>query len=136
MGRTHLRLPRTRTIESSGHGIKAEYDSNSDKKPWEEDRNQDDSSDNTGKCVEKHAEGVYETKLRTNELSRLKERTGQHIVDCVDVFRKAVHNTANRLRTTVGGGRILTKRVVRTVVSKKDIGLCITRLMPSFQDVR
>ena len=38
------------------------------------------------------------TPVRTDDTPRLRERTSQHVVDCVDVFRKSVHNTANRLR--------------------------------------
>ena len=77
-------------------------------------------------------------KLKSEQMTcpRLRERTSKHVVDCVDVFGKSVHNTANRLRTIVSGRRVSADSTVRTVVSKKDIGLCMTRLMPSFQDIR
>ena len=31
------------------------------------------------------------------------ERTSQHVVDCVDIFGKSVHDTAKRLRMAVSG---------------------------------
>ena len=75
------------------------------------------------------------TQVRTDDTPRLRGRTSQHVVDCVDVFRKSVHNTTDRLRNLVSGSRISANPTVRTVVSKKDIGLCMTRLMASFLDV-
>ena len=65
------------------------------------------------------------------DISRLGERTSQQVIKCIDVFRKSVHYTANRLEAVFSGRRNTVSQIVRTVVSKKDIGLYITWLMAS-----
>ena len=71
-----------------------------------------------------------------HDAPRLSGRTSQHVVDRVDVFRKTIHDTADRLRRVVSRRRTPADLTLRTVVSKNDIGLCMTRLMASFLDVR
>jgi hypothetical protein len=56
----YLHFSGTRAIESGGHDIKDANNGNGDKEPREDDRYQDYSSDNVGKGVEEHAEGVCE----------------------------------------------------------------------------
>ena len=64
-------------------------------------------------------------------MGRTGERTSQQVVKCIDVFRKSVHDTANWLEIGFSGRRNADSQIVRTVVSKKDIGLCMTRLIAS-----
>jgi hypothetical protein len=76
--------------------------------------------------------------VRTDKAVWLSERsrTSQHVVDRVDIFGKSVHDTAKRLRMIVKWEENAADSTLRTVVSKKDIGPCITRLMASFEGVR
>jgi hypothetical protein len=95
----HLHFSGTRAIESGGHDIKDANNGNGDKEPREDDRYQDYSSDNVGKGVEEHAEGVCEDKFRIYDSPYPEERTSQYIVNCVDVLGESVHDTTNWLRT-------------------------------------
>lgn len=75
--RAYLRLSGTRAINGSGQSIKDGYDGDADREQRYDDRNQDCCSEDHGKGVEDHAEGVCENKFREDDSSRPRERTGQ-----------------------------------------------------------
>ena len=157
----YLKFSSTGTIERSCVCINQENDEHANQEPGKDNGNQNHCSKDGGESGHKYPEGIWSVESHyytTKKLGRSNRLTPQYIVDRIDVFvftrirrqnydneakkyrptfRESIHNTTERLRVVQwwSRGRSKYHRLSHTVVSKNDIGACMTRLIAALYNL-